>query len=245
MRPSMSICTPRAWPSSGRNSEYGKLEPTISSVSQPIIMSQLGFVPEQADRAGDERQVVGHDRLAEQRLRDAGAEQSATAITSSAAPSAPAPTSIATFSPAFRIVGGALAGRRRRARRPAASSRRDEWIVPCACGGVSTASIACDVVRDDHAGHRALVAWRSASPGRPDGGSAPARSPSRTYSCATSLNSETQIDLLLVAAAQRGARLLADDRDDRLVVELRVVETVQEVDRARARTSPGRRPPRR
>ena len=39
MRASMSICTPRAAPSSGRNSEYGKLDPTISSVSQPVISS--------------------------------------------------------------------------------------------------------------------------------------------------------------------------------------------------------------
>src|SRR5215210_4298202 len=44
-----------------------------------------------------------------------------------------------------------------------------------------------------------------------------------------------QVDLLLVAAAERRSRLLADDRDDRLVVELRVVEAVQEVDRAWAR----------
>jgi hypothetical protein len=34
-----SICTPRAWPGFGRNSEYGKLEPTISSVSQFSIIS--------------------------------------------------------------------------------------------------------------------------------------------------------------------------------------------------------------
>ena len=36
---SMSISTQRAWPSFGRNSEYGKLVPTISSVSQPFISS--------------------------------------------------------------------------------------------------------------------------------------------------------------------------------------------------------------
>ena len=55
-----------------------------------------------------------------------------------------------------------------------------------------------------------------------------------TNSCATSLNSETQVDLLLVAAAERAARLLADDRDHRLMIELGVVEAVQQVDRARA-----------
>ena len=44
-----------------------------------------------------------------------------------------------------------------------------------------------------------------------------------------------EVDLLLVAAAERCHGLLADDGDDRLVVELRVVQTVQEVDRAGAR----------
>src|SRR5205823_3055954 len=39
----------------------------------------------------------------------------------------------------------------------------------------------------------------------------------------------------LVVAAQRGHCLLADDRDDRLVVELRVVEPVEQVDRPGAR----------
>ena len=55
-----------------------------------------------------------------------------------------------------------------------------------------------------------------------------------TYSCATSLNSVTQVDLLLVVAAEASAGLLADDRDDRLVVELGVVEAVEQVDRAGA-----------
>jgi hypothetical protein len=36
-------------------------------------------------------------------------------------------------------------------------------------------------------------------------------------------------------AAERGAVLLADDRDHRLVIEQRVVEAVQQVDRARPR----------
>ena len=49
------------------------------------------------------------------------------------------------------------------------------------------------------------------------------------------LEQRLQVDLLLVVAAERHARLLADDREHRLVVELRVVEAVQEVDRAGAR----------
>ena len=48
------------------------------------------------------------------------------------------------------------------------------------------------------------------------------------------LEERDEVDLLLVVAAQGGLRLLADDRDQGLVVELRVVEPVEEVDRARA-----------
>ena len=49
--------------------------PTISSVSQPCIMSELGLRPEQADGAGNEGKVVRQHRLSEQRLGDACAEQ--------------------------------------------------------------------------------------------------------------------------------------------------------------------------
>jgi hypothetical protein len=44
-----------------------------------------------------------------------------------------------------------------------------------------------------------------------------------------------QVDLLLEVAPQRHPLLLADDRDDRRVVELGVVEAVAQVDRPRAR----------
>jgi hypothetical protein len=43
-----------------------------------------------------------------------------------------------------------------------------------------------------------------------------------------------QIHFLLVAAAQGCARLLADNRDDGLVIQLRVVQTVEQMDGARA-----------
>ena len=89
MAGSMSICTARACPSFGRNSDHGKPVPIMSSVSQPFIMSELGLRAEQPDRAGDERQIVGKNRLAEQGLGDAGAQRSATAMTSSAASARP------------------------------------------------------------------------------------------------------------------------------------------------------------
>ena len=50
------------------------------------------------------------------------------------------------------------------------------------------------------------------------------------------LEQRLQIHLLLVAAAHRAARGLADDGDDRHVIEFRVVETVEQVDRAGARS---------
>ena len=49
------------------------------------------------------------------------------------------------------------------------------------------------------------------------------------------LEQRDQVDLLLVVPAHRDAVLLAHDRDDRLVVHLRVVEAVEKVDRAGAR----------
>ena len=46
------------------------------------------------------------------------------------------------------------------------------------------------------------------------------------------LEQRDQINFLLVAGAERGARLLADNGDDGLVIHLRVIEAVEEVDRA-------------
>src|SRR5581483_6381003 len=47
------------------------------------------------------------------------------------------------------------------------------------------------------------------------------------------LKEADEVHLLLVIAAEAGALLLADDGEHRLVVHLRVVETIQEMDRAR------------
>src|SRR4028119_1083999 len=51
MRPSMSICTPLAWPGWGMYSVYGMLEPTMRSVSHPIIRSQEGSRPFRSQHA--------------------------------------------------------------------------------------------------------------------------------------------------------------------------------------------------
>ena len=49
------------------------------------------------------------------------------------------------------------------------------------------------------------------------------------------LEERQQIYLLLILAADRGAWRLADDRDDRLVIHLRVVEAVEQMNRAGTR----------
>ena len=50
------------------------------------------------------------------------------------------------------------------------------------------------------------------------------RSPASTKAPATSLNIETQIEFLLVVAAERGAGLLPGDREHRHVIHSRVVK---------------------
>ncbi len=48
------------------------------------------------------------------------------------------------------------------------------------------------------------------------------------------LEERDEVDLLLIGAADRGARGLADDRHDRLMIELGVIQTVEEMDGARS-----------
>jgi hypothetical protein len=50
------------------------------------------------------------------------------------------------------------------------------------------------------------------------------------------LEERLEIDLLLIIPPEGGGGRLADDGDHRLVIERRIVEAVQEVDRARARS---------
>jgi hypothetical protein len=103
--------------------------------------------------------------------------------------------------------------------------------VPCARGGVSTIDL-LDIVRHDDAGDGAL--------GHGDAHRAIDQM-AHLLGCGAHvdvlaghvLEQRDEIDLLLVMAAERGALLLADDRDDRSVIELGVVKAVQEMDRAR------------
>ena len=196
--------------------------------------------PQQPDGAGDEWEVVGQDVLPQQRLGDAGASWSAISITSSAAPRAPCPTASRPL-PSFSISAAAAAfrgtGTTARERRPDAARR-----ILNSCGTSTAASSCTSVGKIRQVTVRS--ASRCASPGRRRrqllrGGH------HGHVLVGHVLEQRMQIDFLLVVAPQRGGRLLADDRHDRLVVESRVVQPVEQVDRLRARTWPCRRPPRR
>ena len=100
----MSICTPRAAPSAGRNSAQGKPEPTISSVSHSAIMSDEASVPSRPIVPVHQGRSSGSTALPSSALAHPAPSASATAITSSTASTQPAPTSMATLWPALRIA---------------------------------------------------------------------------------------------------------------------------------------------
>ena len=151
------------------------------------VVARLG--PEQADRAGDPRQVVGQRCLAEQRLGAAGAELVGDRDDLVARALAPAPTSIATFLPLLS-TSAARCRSRPSARLWAATSRRPR-----------TPRRACAAVRRNPspAGRWGRSArspgarpWRCAPRDRSGGGPARAPSPCRMNAPATSLNIEVR-----------------------------------------------------
>ena len=234
IRPSMSIWTPARLALLGQ--ELRVREARADHQQRVAVLHQVParLRPEQPDRAGDERagrRAAPPCRAAPSRRP--APSSSATSITSSAACRAPCADEHRDPLAGVEDLGRALELVRRRARsRARVADRRVDGAVRAR--RLLDGLLEAEVVRDDDAGDGALVERDRGSPGRRGGGSAPASSAMWTYSCGDVLEQRLQIDLLLVAAAERGARLLADDRDDRLMVELRVVEAVQEMDRARA-----------
>jgi hypothetical protein len=101
LRPSISTCTPRAWPGSGSQSANGKFEPTMRNVSQPAIRSDDAFVPSSPSEPVTNGRSSGSAARPLSALATPAPSASATATTSSAAPAAPWPISIATRDPAF------------------------------------------------------------------------------------------------------------------------------------------------
>ena len=103
MSPLMSICTPRAWPSFGRNSAQEKPEPTISSVSHSSIMFDEASVPSRPMVPVLQGRSSASTNLPSSALAQPAPSFSATAMTSSTASTQPAPISMATFLPSLRI----------------------------------------------------------------------------------------------------------------------------------------------
>ena len=91
----------------------------------------------------------------------------------------------------------------------------------------------CQIVRNDDAGDGPLI---ERNPDR----SVDQMADLRRFRCHVHvfvchiLEQRRQVDLLLVVTAEGGARLLPDNREHRLMVELRVVKAIQEVNGARA-----------
>ena len=198
----------------------------MSSVSQPCISSQLGRVPSSPIEPVTKGRSSGSAALPSSALATPAPSSSAISITSSVACSAPAPTSIATRSPAFstsaarsssRVGGNDPRSGEADARVHRAVNARAAPRPRQASARRSGRSCRSPCARRARSGRARSTRWRTCA-----GSDA-----MWTYSCATSLKRRDEVDLLLVVAAERGARLLADDREHRLVVELRVVEPVQ------------------
>ena len=226
----MSICTPRACPGSGSHSEYGKPEPIISSVSQPCIIASLGFVPSRPIEPVTKDRSSGSTSRPLSALATPAPRRTASSSTSAAASRAPCPIRIATRSP--RLSTSAA-----RTRSACCGITRGLWHRPAGEDGAVGARrrlelLLLQVVRDDHAGDRA---GRAGDLDRAVDQVRDLRGHRRHLDevARDVLEQRDEVDLLLVAGAERHARLLAHDRDDRLVVELGVVEPVEEVDRAR------------
>ncbi len=108
----------------------------MNSVSQSCIMSQDGLVPSRPRPPVTNGRSSGTAALPSSALATPAPSLFATAITSSVASRQPAPTSMATFLPSFRIFAAAC--------RPAISGTllsagkpTPVWVVPCTSGGSS------------------------------------------------------------------------------------------------------------
>ena len=188
--------------------------------------------PQQPDRAGHVREVVGEHVLAEQRLGDAGAEQVGDALELRGGAAGALANEHRDLLPLVEDLGRVLdVGLLRQHARAGVADARIDGAVRARrrLDGVQLG----DVVRDDDRADAAVVERDPA--GAVDELARLLRDHAVLDELGHVLEQNLEIDLLLVVRAERGALLLADDREDGDVVELRVVEAVEQVDRARAR----------
>ena len=178
MRPSMSIWTPRRLALLGQELRVREARADHQQRVAALHQVPARLRAEQADRAGDERQVVRQRRLAEQRLRDARAEQLRDLDHLVAGVQRALADEHRDLLAGVQDLGGALevVVRRDDDRARVADARVDRAVL--VRRRRRPRSHRAEVVRDDDAGDRALVERD------PDGavdrgaGSAPARSPS-------------------------------------------------------------------
>ena len=201
----------------------------MRKVSQPFIRSQDGLVPSRPSEPVTQGSSSGRAALPSSALATPACSFSATAITSSVARSAPAPTSMAT------LLAGVEHGGRPMQQVIARQLRR-----PCVADAGMSGAV----------GHRRLLVGQllqvignddagDGSPRRRD-----AHRPVDEVAQLTRhaggrdeirrdiLEQRLQIDFLLIVCADAGTRLLAHYGDDGYVVHLRVVQAGEQVDRA-------------
>src|SRR5438094_919574 len=186
--------------------------------------------PEQTDRAGYERQVVGHCGASVQRLGYASAENLCGLDHLVGRAERSLADQHGDLGPGVQHLGGAaqvlVMGNDARLTETGPREERSmlAWRL--------RVRLLLHVCRKDYAAHRA---GRLRYPDRPIDQVTNLRGRvAHVYVLVRDVLEETdQVDLLLIVAAKRDRLLLADDREHRLVIELGVVETVQEVDRAR------------
>src|SRR3954453_16602740 len=200
----------------------------MSNVSQPIIKSQDGFVPSKPIDPVTQGRSSGNAALPSSALATPALSLLATAITSSVACSAPAPTRIATFVPAF----SASAARRKSASYGTvfgAEKPTPEWIVPCLRGWK-----VLQIVWEDKRRHHAL-AKRNAHSAIDEMANLRRRRRLLHKGAGNILEHALQVEFLLVVPAKRIARLLTGDRQNRHVIHARVIKPGHEMRCARSR----------
>ncbi len=190
-----------------------------------------GLGPEQADRAGHPRQVVGQDVAAVERARHAAAERVGDLRDLLGGAAGALTDQHRDLRAGVEDLGGAAqvgVGRQHAGRGDRAAAEDRPVLARRVLVG-----LLLDIGGHDHGGDRAR---RLRDPVRPVDHMARLRGRRDLLHVLARdvLEQHGQVDLLLVARAERDQLLLADDRDHGLVVELGVVETVEQVDRARA-----------
>src|SRR6185437_14726215 len=207
-------------------------DPIMNSVSHSRMRSLLGRVPSSPMVPVTHGRSSGSTAFPSNALAHPAPSLSATAITSSVAYIAPAPTSIAILLPALSTSAALEIVFRRNDPRIRKPYTRDHRIV--------------SVRRMRHCIHLGHILWNDHARHRPrrhrDAHSAidHMTGSRRIYQAVAVLARDileqgVEIHFLLITATERHRRRLSDDREHVLMIHLRVIQTVEEMDRTRSR----------